>query len=594
LSGRRGLLWPSAWGWRGARWFVLASSLARLAASQQESPLSKQYEKEEAPKKETASDKEKKKGAEFKDNPEWLTAEEDAKRKAAEEQAAKERGDDKRYARYLAGYRRSGGIGLSPLLPQNSVVVPGLVTPPAGGSVPTRQFQFDFHGYLQAGLRAGIGTRDEATVGQRTTTLHGDPAVVGGAFGWFEHTNTVPVPWAQMNFEFGNDVVRATAILGAWSLTQSDEAAGYFQAPSKLGFYDAYLTYTPRTGPVGLRLNAGVFNERYGGMSEYHAGAYGVSLIAQIYGMGAAATVTLPFENDVTIITEASVKGDFNKAESDLVLDQSNEYAPVIEGSTYAAHGHLSFDFDGKAMVTGHAVYAFSQDDRGDELAGQELYLGDEEKLDGSLTILGLDARLKMQRFGHLYVGGSHVIGKNTLTVSNLVQVLNNGPGRDLVRRYFTYDSVGNGSLTLVGGQYELSLGRLLRHPTPFYGGAPDLTVALFGIFAHQENAGTLNPSSDMLKFGTEVAYLPLKHLALSMRMDAVFPNLAVGGQTFGVITPKVVFRSGWSSQATATLQYSGYVLGDAVVVNGDERLLNNPSESADAHLLALYGTIWW
>jgi hypothetical protein len=205
-----------------------------------------------------------------------------------------------------------------------------------------------------------------------------------------------------------------------------------------------------------------------------------------------------------------------------------------------------------------------------------------------------VDARFKLQRYGHFYLGLSRVMGKDTLTLSNLVQVLNNGAGRDLVRRYFTYDSAGNGALTLLGGQYELSLGRLLRYPVEFSGVGPDLRVAAFGVYAHQENTGTLNPSSEMLKFGTEVTYSPFKNLAFATRLDAVLPDLAQGGRSFGVITPKLVFRSDWNNQATATLQYSGYVLGDSVVVNGDERLLNNPSEQPDAHLLALYATIWW
>jgi hypothetical protein len=54
------------------------------------------------------------------------------------------------------------------------------------------------------------------------------------------------------------------------------------------------------------------------------------------------------------------------------------------------------------------------------------------------------------------------------------------------------------------------------------------------------------------------------------------------------------VFRNDWNNQATLTLQYSAYLLGDDVVVSGDERLLNNPSGEPDSHLLALYGTIWW
>jgi hypothetical protein len=577
--------------WGLTAWVLVSPS---LALAQQESPLTSNMIEKAKAKQPPPSEATQKLGAEFRDNPDWLdeeqrlAAEAEAKAQAEKEDAAKAE------TSYLAGYRTSNGIGLSPLHPGHQSVVPGGVTPPMGAPVAGSDFRFDFHGYLQAGLRAGIGSRDEALAGQQQTTMHADPVVPGASFGWFDHTNTVPVPWTQLNFEFGNDVVRATAVLGAWSHSEADDAAGYFQPPSKLGFSDAYLTYTPHLDPVGLRVVTGVYSESYGAMAEYHNGAYGTSLIAAIYGVGASSTLTLPFENEVTTTIEGGFKGDFNRAPPELVLDQSNEFAPAIEGSTYAAHGPLAFDFDTLVEVTGHGIYTFSQDDRGDELAGRELYLGDGERLDGSMLIFGLDARFRLKEWGHLYVGGSQVIGENTLTLSNLVQVLNNGPGRDMTRRYFTYSSGGNGKLTFVGGQYDLSLGTLLRHPVEFYGEGPDLKVSLFGIYGQQENDGDLLPQSDMLKFGTELTYSPFKWMALAGRFDSVMPQLDDSSQNFAVITPKLVFRNDWSNQATLTMQYSGYIMGENVIAKGDERVLNNPNEEPDAHLLALYGTIWW
>ena len=139
-----------------------------------------------------------------------------------------------------------------------------------------------------------------------------------------------------------------------------------------------------------------------------------------------------------------------------------------------------------------------------------------------------------------------------------------------------------------------MSLGRLLRAPAEFTGGAPDLTVTTFFVFAKQTNAGDVFADSDMLKLGSELSYTPLSWLALSGRFDAAMPDLSNSAKSFYVFTPKVIFRTGWDSRATLTLQYSGYLLGDEVEVRGDERLLNNPSGQPDPHLLALYGTFWW
>lgn len=565
-----------------------------VALAQQESPLTKEMLEAKERREKAAAEQEHQLGDAYRDNPEWLEEEFKKQEQAEAEATAVEVGDEKEAPGYISGYRKKAGLGLSPLAPQQPSVLPGAITPPMGARDDADELRFDFHGYLQAGLRAGIGSRPDAFDGQQRTTLHGDPLVPGGAFGWFDHTNTVPVPWTQLNFQFGNDTIEATAVLGAWSLSESDEASGYFQPPSKLWFNDAFLTYTPDIGRAGLRVVTGVFSENYGSMAEYHSGAYGASLIGVIYGMGATSTLTLPWENDITTTIEGGVKGDFNRAPPELVLDQSNEFAPVIEGSTYAAHGHLAFDFNHHAELTAHGIYTFSQDDRADDLAGKELYLGDNPLRDGSMTVLGIDGRFPMKQYGHLYLGASRVIGKDTLTLSNLVQVLNNGPGRDLTRRYFTYDSGGNGSLNILGGQYDLSLGRLLRYPEEFTGGAPDLNLSFFGVYLKQKNEGELNPESDMLKFGNEITYSPFKWLVLSHRFDMVMPELGDSSQSFAVFTPKLVFRNDWSNQATLTMQYSAYLLGEDTQVRGDERLLNNPSELPDEHVLALFGTIWW
>src|SRR5690606_19859099 len=295
------------------------------------------------------------KGEKYVDNPEWLAEEIAAEKTAREALARNNAPTEPDQSGYVPGYRDRLGIGLSPLAPQLGAIAPASITPSPGAEDPSGGYKFAFHGYLQAGLRAGIGSRPEAVDGQKTTTLHGDPLVPGAAYGWFEHTMTVPTPWAQLNFEFGNEVLRTTAILGAWSLGQADEASGYFQGPAQLGFNSAFVTFTPKTSPVGLKIDAGVFAERYGAMGEFDSGAYGVSLIAAIYGMGATATVVFPFDNDVTISTEAGFKGDLNTPPVGLVADQSNEMARPIEGSTYAAHGHLSFDFDHRLEVAGHA-----------------------------------------------------------------------------------------------------------------------------------------------------------------------------------------------------------------------------------------------
>ena len=215
------------------------------------------------------------------------------------EAAEPAREDENPTAGYVPGYRRTTSVGLSPLSPEFSSALPGGIAPSFGAPQGGKAWRFDFHGYMQGGIRAGIGTRSDALEHQHTTTLHGDPAVAGASYGWFDHSNSVPGPWTQLNFIYGNERVQATVILGAWSLSESMQAAGFFQAPAQQGVVDAFLTYTPDLSPVGLKLITGAYQDRYGAMAQYSEGTYGVSLIGSISGVGTTATLELPFEGDL-------------------------------------------------------------------------------------------------------------------------------------------------------------------------------------------------------------------------------------------------------------------------------------------------------
>jgi len=550
-------------------------------------------------------------GAEYRDSPEWLV---EQRRKDAEERHRKEledaaKSDDKDAPGYIPGYQRNVATGLSPHAPQFFSALPGALTPAFGAPKRGGDFRFDFHGYLQASLRAGIGQRDDPGPGQNTTTIHGDPVVAGASFGWFDHTNTVLYPWAQLNFSYGNDVVTATAIIAAWSFAESDEAAQYFNPPSKVGLQDVFMTYRPRLKKVNLQFLAGVYPERYGGMAQYDQGAYNASIIGSIFGVGGTGTLQVPLPRDFGVSLEAGVKGDFNTpvpvnsntavfdepgGDPTFVGDQSNEFARAIEGSTYAAHVHLGWNWKNTFRHTVHYIGAMSADSRKDSVGTLEDLSEETPHRDATLTILGTDVRYDGGRFGHLYLGASHILGRDTESISNLVQILNTGGGQELMQRYWGAASRGNGTLSLAGAQYSLSLGTLLRHPEEFWGIGPDLTLGVFGIFGYATSIADGYDNHPMMKYGVEATYAILPWFAVSGRFDHVLPDLGDNDQSFMVLSPRILFRTQWKAQETISIQYAGYLLGDDVVVNGDNRFLQNPSGEPDRHMVLISGTMWW
>ncbi len=547
-------------------------------------------------------------GWEFKDTPSVAGTAASATGQAAEPATPP---DEREKPGYLPGYRRQIGLSLSPHVPLAPVSMPGTLQPAfAAPNFSSSSIGYELHGYMQQPLRASFGERTGPFRGQSKTTIHGDPVVPGANYGWFEHTMTVPTPWAHLGFTVGNRTVKATIQVGSWSPTESDEAAGYFRVPSKVWFNTAFLTYTPDVSPVILRITAGAYPERYGAMSRWTQGAYATSVIGTVFGSGSTATVELPFEGDWTAKLEGGFKGDFNRVPMGLYPNGSNEWARPWYGSTYAAHGHFGVNYLG-IEPTLHYITAFSQDDRSDRFNDSETVANEADKpYDGSLKILGADVRWDGKRFGYLYFGASHIVGSHTNRLSDTVTVLNTGSGATLMERYWGFGSQGTGKLTVVGGQYSVSLGTLLRYPADFGGEGPDLTISLFGMYARNESSDPtahedVRTLTDYVvrvarfkkafKYGAEGIYSALSWFAPTLRLDHVLGELGDSSKSFFVVTPKFVFRSDWSARESLTLQYSYYAVGDHVRVNGDGRLMT-PGSSAnpDKHFLTVYGTLWW
>ena len=88
-------------------------------------------------------------------------------------------------------------------------------------------------------------------------------------------------------------------------------------------------------------------------------------------------------------------------------------------------------------------------------------------------------------RFGHLYAAASFTKASNVATLSRIIQVLNTRGGPGLIANYLGPNSNGNGDMTTIGWQYDLSIGKLVSYPVPFSGDGPDLYVSMFGMITH-------------------------------------------------------------------------------------------------------------
>ncbi len=101
-----------------------------------------------------------------------------------------------------------------------------------------------------------------------------------------------------------------------------------------------------------------------------------------------------------------------------------------------------------------------------------------------------------------------------------------------------------------------------------------------------------------------EVSYTPISWIALSGRYDRVIDNVDDATQTTSIITPRVIFRTGFNARDQVVLQYSHYFNGSNVYAmtsvpqvtsNGPVPTLDiSPADRPDADVLSLMASMWW
>jgi len=223
--------------------------------------------------------------------------------------------------------------------------------------------------------------------------------------------------------------------------------------------------------------------------------------------------------------------------------------------------------------------------------------------LDGSIDVYAGDARLNMGRFGHLYAAVAYTDAVQARSVSRVISVLNTQGGPGLMDNYLGPLSGGTGTLTTVGGQYDLSIGRLVSYPVPFSGDGPDLYVSVFGMMTHVTSVDHTTDAQSMVstydgvdkrKFGVEATYSFLPWLATSGRLDQVDPNTKNRDFSFAEATARLILHSDWQSTDQIVLQYTHWFYGSRTTVRDGEPPVPNEGIVPDGNMLSLSASMWW
>ena len=479
-------------------------------------------------------------------------------------------------------------LGLSAAEPQQQSAPPSV---PFGISpASTQEYVLDFHGYLLLPLRAGVHRRENPAPGQGTMVLHSPPLTPEG-FRRFEYSGVVPDPWAQFSFSYGNSTLSGTMIFASRSLT---DAQAVYDPADQLGITDAYVSVNLSDAlSTPFEVKVGGVTGRYGAMGEFDSGHYATPLIARTNQLGE--TITAGFHlGKAKLVIEQGAGGQTGRAARGVVSDAWNDYSNTNAGASFVSHLHAGLGYDDLLQGGIHYITAWSADD---EITGT--------LPDGRISVIGADARLTAGRFGHLYLGMSYTKATASTVVSGIIEVLNARGGSELTTEYFGPNSGGTGSLTTIGGQYDLSVARLLVGPR-YHGKSPDVRVSLFGLGVKAKSKDTTQqcdtgskcrPLYDgvlKLKAGVEATYHMLPWFGVGGRFDHVRSDNDANQRAYSIWTARLLAHTGWTSRDEFALQYSHFVYGNSVVVRTGLPPRDDPRANPDKDVFSLSATFWW
>ena len=556
------------------------------------------------------------------------------------------------------------------------------------------EWKFEFHGYMRAPVRATIGppspTLDPArdpSMGPGLvppfapgaapppgTQIHGVPRVPGSNYNAWDFTNTLPGPWSQLNFSYGNSRVTSTVVVDAYNQTDGS----YRNLQAQQGIDQVFLTlrFPEAFGDFGgLVWNIGSFPNRYGTAGKYDGGMYETYQFGRTHVSGETLTATLsnldpmgdwvitlehglgtkmdivPFTNNQNYQIYGSPGGPANLSGAPNLASMNADYlpwtGPVPQGSTYVHHAHILAKYQKSWNFGLHYIFTWTPDDNWDPVNSRLPSSGaavprTDGPIQGSIAVLGAEARFTGGEFGDGYASFTHIDGRNVNALADSLEVLHANGGPQLKQTYFgntytrhtgIYNGPQNetGTINNVSLQYSFSFGAYARAPEDWWGDGPDLVVTAFGMFTMVDSkappvalgnvanssalgdptrATSWDMSTKKLKWGLDAMYTPLSWLGGGLRFDDVRPDIDgaysrvtfqgptglltnPGGAAtnFRVLTGKLVMKTQFVTHETVTLQYSRYFLGSAAYP-ADQRYAW--VAKADENAIELSAAMWW
>jgi hypothetical protein len=543
----------------------------------------------------------------------------------------------------------------------------GAVAAAPKGPLPS-DWQFSWHGYFRAPLRIGVGHRTQCAPGMAPSasasgTVYNGPYCAGpGQSRTTFHSPYVPddqylawtfdrqweQAWAEIFLSFGNDKVVGTVGIQGYDFTDVG-MLGNQASPAQFGIGQGWLTVTPDLPVDGLRLNwkVGAFWEKFGMAGKYDGGHYDTYMFGRTHQIGEA--LALQYDvGDVTLKVEHGFGAHLEMVPAGIPIggsQQSLNYTNTAAGNTYPPgaspgftlvdHVHAGLSYKKWLDINAHYLVAWSQDDREEGTLGSSPTGGATNSIDssgrpdGSLSVYGIEARLLGGVFGELYAAYSHIDAHNVTTVGPAIEVIHSSGGgghngaNGIYENFFNGVGNGDGKIESVQIGYDFSFGymwRKIAHPnSAFWGDGLDVKLSLFGMYSSVHGTdstsmnlltGTPTSGTQKLKYGADLVANLLPWFGLGVRGDYIQPDSHDVHQSFGVVSPKLIFRTKFITHEEITAQYSHYWTGADVypqqwlalvgvknIATPAAPMYTNfagPPFPNDQHVFGIKATMWW
>jgi hypothetical protein len=434
--------------------------------------------------------------------------------------------------------------------------------PAAGGD---KNWMFDFHGYVRAPLRLGIGDRSNPAAGQGGTTYH-RPIIPDDQYLSWQYTGRGS-DWAELFFSVGNPIISGTVGITGYQFTD----ASWVNTDAQFGIALGYLTLRPDLPWKNVRTEfvVGSHWNRYGQAGKYDSGKYDTFVFGRTHVIGYKARGEIDI-SDVTLWAEQGFGAHrpnpsvYNTARFTLLnhIHGGVKYGPVSFGLHYL-HSYAAEEARSGADTTPVCC-----DENG-------MGIPVDQQPDGSLDVFGPEVRLEGGPAGDLYLAYSRINAKDAATVSSAIEVLHSQGGGEftlgVTANYLDarrgagdtrQSSRGNGSVDTVAAQYEFHAGRIIKTLAP-----QDVTLFLFGMLNHVNSDDpwldadpmSLKSSINKVKYGVDAVVDILPWLGAGFRFDRVQPNSKIPEQSFTTIYPRILFRSNFVTHEMISLGYTRY-----------------------------------